>query len=159
MAKAEDEAPLVPGLQPAIARPDKSVKEPEDEKKTEESPSSDGMTRPCNSQCTSHTERLQLAWLDLLSGVSPSFLSENERAFLNAASKDERKRLFSLTEQERALLDGESLAAGDIPRLPSRPTSTPPKPMPQYTLSDPVVHPLHTSQILLSTLNRYFRWV
>ena len=131
-----------------------------DEERAEEGPPlAKGKPQPCSSQCTSHTERLQLAALDLLSGVSPSFLSESEQTFLNAARRDERKRLFSLTEQERAVLDGACLTEGDITRLPSLPTTTPPKRMLQHSLSDPVEHPLDTSEILLSTLSRYFRWV
>ena len=117
-----------------------------------------GKPQPCSSQCVSHTERLQLAALDLLNGVEPSFLTANEKSFLDSASKEERKRLFNLTDRERALLDGASLDEGEVTQLPVLPVSTTVKKMLPFPLAEPVEHPLDTAEILKNTISRYLRW-
>ena len=128
------------------------------EREEEGPPPSKGKPQPCSSQCTSHTERLQLARLDLLNGVDPSYLSENERSFLDGQSKEQRKRMFSLTERERAALDGASLDEGEMTQLPNLPVSTAAKRMLPYPLSEPVEHPLDVGALLKNTFSRYFRW-
>mmetsp|Transcript_120080 Transcript_120080/g.285264 ORF Transcript_120080/g.285264 Transcript_120080/m.285264 type:complete len:211 (-) Transcript_120080:106-738(-) len=129
-----------------------------DEREEEGPPPSKGKPQPCSSQCTSHTERLQLARLDILNGVDPSYLSENERSFLDGQSKEQRKRMFSLTERERAALDGASLDEGEMTQLPNLPVSTAAKRMRPYPLSEPVEHPLDVGALLKNTFSRYFRW-
>ena len=64
-----------------------------------------GQPKSCIMQCTSRTERFQLALLDQQNGMNPSFINAKEKSFLHAISQDERCRMFSLNDEERDILD------------------------------------------------------
>ncbi|CAE7524672.1 unnamed protein product [Symbiodinium natans] len=76
----------------------------------------------CNMQCTSLTERLQLALLDHPHGIDSPFLNPKEKSFLDAMSQAERRRMFSLTDEEQAFLDGGK--EGEDITMPSLPSSS-----------------------------------
>ena len=105
-------------------------------------------------QCTSHTERLQLAILDQTQGVGETrFLDANEKSFLDAMTKDERHRMFLLTDEEMGELNE---ATEDEPiRMPNSQPSAKEKRMRPFPLSEPVDHPMAPADILKGTVERY----
>ena len=92
----------------------------------------------CNMQCTSLTERLQLALLDHPHGIDSPFLNPKEKSFLDAMSQAERRRMFSLTDEEQAFLDGGK--EGEDITMPSLPSSSAGTQTRSYPLSKPVKH-------------------
>ena len=115
-----------------------------------------GKPRSCRMQCTSHTERLQLALLDQPHGMGTAYLNAEEKSFLNALNQDEKCRMFALTDEERAFLD-EAKEGGVItmPPMPSLPSSAGTQMCP-YPLAEPVEHPVEVADILKDTVSRYF---
>ena len=117
-----------------------------------------GRPKLCKMQCTSHTERLQLALLDQKHGMDPTFLDAKEKSFLDAMNQDEKRRMFFLTDEDMAILDetneGEDLK---MPSLPSSSSSAKPKTRP-YPLSEPVEHPEELADIIKDTVSRFFTW-
>ena len=110
-------------------------------------------------QCTSHTERLQLALLDQKHGMDADFLDAKEKAFLDAMSQDEKRRMFSLTDEDMEILDetkeGENMK---MPSLPSSSSSSQQKKTRPYPLSEPVEMPGEVADIIKDTLSRLFKW-
>ncbi|CAE7492783.1 unnamed protein product [Symbiodinium natans] len=110
-------------------------------------------------QCTSHTERLQLALLDEKHGMDAAFLDAKEKSFLDAMSQDEKRRMFSLTDEDMESLDetkeGEDMK---MPSLPSSSSSSQQKKTRPYPLSEPVEHPGEVADIIKDTLSRLFKW-
>ena len=115
-----------------------------------------GKPKSCKMQCTSHTERLQLALLDQKHGMDAAFLDAKEKSFLDAMSQDEKRRMFSLADEDMASLDetkeGEDMK---MPSLPSSSSSAKQKTCP-YPLSEPVEMPGEVAEIIKDTLSRLF---
>ena len=117
-----------------------------------------GRPKFCKMQCTSHTERLQLALLDQKHGMDASFLNAKEKSFLDALNEDEKRRMFSLTDEDMESLD-ETKEGEDIkmPSLPSSSSSAKQKTRP-YPLSEPVEMPGEVADIIKDTLSRLFKF-
>ena len=117
-----------------------------------------GRPKFCKMQCTSHTERLQLALLDQKHGMDAAFLNAKEKSFLDALNEDEKRRMFSLTDEDMESLD-ETKEGEDIkmPSLPSSSSSAKKKTRP-YPLSEPVEMPGEVADIIKDTLSRLFKF-
>ena len=118
-----------------------------------------GKPKFCKMQCTSHTERLQLALLDQKHGMDAAFLKAKEKSFLDAMNQDAKRRMFFLTDEDMAILDetkeGEDMK---MPSLPSSSSSAKQKTHP-YPLSEPVEHPGEVADIIKDTVSRFFSLV
>ena len=104
-------------------------------------------------QCTSRTERIQLALMDRTIGLKASYLKAEEQSLLDAISQDtktSKNRMFFLTGDERAVFDGASddEVEQDI-ALPSSPSSAEMQMNPQ-SWSQPV----DTADMLQDTVKR-----
>ena len=77
-------------------------------------------------QCTSRTERIQLALMDQAIGLETSYLTAEEKSFLDAISEDTKNRMFFLSIDERAVFDGASDDEVEVEQdiaMPSSPSS------------------------------------
>ena len=115
-----------------------------------------GKPKLCDMRCTSRSERLQLALLDQEHRMGAAFLNVKEKSFLKTMSRDERCRMFSLTDEEIAVLDGAK--EGEPIKMPSLPSSSSSgeKKTRNFHLSEPVEHPVEATDIIMDTVSRFF---